>query len=119
MPNLVQRRADVSSVSYEVRTTLLPFFAAVDTKLIAHVDRRLNEWFRNTEDKGEQTEEEMSSVVVEAIIERRPYPGLREVLEALLALDFETQLPEDQIPNLQPLEPRRVVEAKVIGLDGG
>lgn len=110
MPSLVARKKTKQSeqgsprVSYEVRTVYLPFFLAANQDLLRHVDKRLKERFqgRRIMEGSTEIERESTSVVIDAILEKNPVKGLREVLEALEKMQPGQVLPDDEIPNLEP-----------------
>lgn len=117
MPSLITRkksRPGQTSVEYEVRAVYLPFFVAANQTLLEHVDRRLQEKFPTPG----ASEEEMSRTVVDAIMETHPIQGLREVLEAIAAMEPEKRIPQDQV-QVRAARPEKkpppVLE--VVGLD--
>jgi hypothetical protein len=108
MPSLVakkktrQRELGSPRTEYEVRLLYLPFFLASNQTLIQHLDRRLRERFQGqTVFEGDpKVEQEMTQVVIDAVLEKHPIQGLREVLEAIAAMVPGQRIPADEIPNL-------------------
>ena len=103
--------------NWVVTWTVLPYFLAANTDLVRHVDKRLRERFAGetifSGDPGIQRE--MSELVIEAILEKTPMVGLREVLQAILELKVAEKL--EMVPDLTPLPPKEPPKLEVVGLD--
>lgn len=117
MPNLVQR-VKAQRPTFEVNTLALPFFLAVNTGLIEHVGLRLNERFIGVSiEHADDLEREMSLVAIDAILEKKPMVGLRELLMATIALDVDSKI--EDVPDLTPPAPekKQVTELRVVELE--
>lgn len=113
MPSLVARKKTRESemgsprVTYEVRAMYLPFFLAADQNLLLHLDQRLREKFQGERmfEGDTSIEDKMDGWMIDAVIEKYPILGLREVLEAIANMKPEQRIPLSEVPDLQPPPP--------------
>lgn len=75
-----------NSEQWEVKWTWMPFFLAADTNLHKQVDIHLTARFGNADMSNQYLPFEMHRAVIDFVVEKYQFPGLRAYLDGIMAV---------------------------------